>query len=338
MKKMIVKMSMVILLVVTMVGMQNVEVSAKIKTKKITLNLRGGGTSLRQPKFVRKAKKVKVKSSKKSVVKVKYLKKKKQIYLQGRKKGTAVVRVTCRMKNGKTKKMKYKVKVIRTKVVTDLERSKKVFAIQNQYRKEKGVKELEWSEELYQFCLYRIKTSGFDCHENLGRDMNNYFGNYSGYKGLLFGENMATSSDRASDVMLQWKNSAGHYNNLLAEEHTCGAIAFYRGMWLAIFYDGDISDFDNWRSYQIKEITVKRYDGNTDTYVSDSSFAYYEADDKIGTLEVEKIRDLGGVKVYLEIGKTYTFYERIAPDNCAKAKSVTITVTSDGVNEVVLSS
>lgn len=54
--------------------------------------------------MVRKAKKVKVKSSKKSVVTVKFKKKRKQIYFKAEKKGTVVVYVSCKMKNGKTEK------------------------------------------------------------------------------------------------------------------------------------------------------------------------------------------------------------------------------------------
>ena len=131
--------------------------------------------------MVRKAKKVKVKSSKKSVVTVKFKKKRKQIYFKAEKKGTVVVYVSCKMKNGKTKKMKYKVKVIKTKAPTDLERSKKAFAIQNQYRKAKGIKELQWSDEIYEFCRYRLKTSGYDKHDNLVNDMNAYFGDLAGY-------------------------------------------------------------------------------------------------------------------------------------------------------------
>ena len=161
MKRIIVKISIVLLLVLTMAGRKDTEVSAKIKTKKITIDLRGGNTAASEPEMVRKAKKVKVKSSKKSVVTVKFKKKRKQIYFKAEKKGTVVVYVSCKMKNGKTKKMKYKVKVIKTKAPTDLERSKKAFAIQNQYRKAKGIKELQWSDEIYEFCRYRLKTSGY---------------------------------------------------------------------------------------------------------------------------------------------------------------------------------
>lgn len=337
MKKIIVKISFMLLVMLMVSGVQTEDVSAKVKAKKITIDLRGGNTAIREPMMVIKAKKVKVKSSKKSVVTVKFKKKKKEIYFKAKKKGTAVIRVTCKMKNGKTKKMKYKVKVIRTKAVTALERSKKAFAIQNEYRKEKGVKELEWSDELYQFALYRLKTSGFDDHRNLGKDMNDYFGDYAGYRDMYFSENLTTGAT-AMDAMKLWKGSSGHYSNLLSSDHTCGAIAYRNGVWVAIFYDKSMSDFDNWRNYKIKGISVKRYDSATGTYLKGSSFAFYEDGRKSDTLKAKSMGDEMEKKVYLEIGKTYVFYERIAPDGYAKAGRVTFTVTSDGSSEVILSS
>ena len=326
MKRIIVKISIVLLLVLTMAGRKDTEVSAKIKTKKITIDLRGGNTAASEPEMVRKAKKVKVKSSKKSVVTVKFKKKRKQIYFKAEKKGTVVVYVSCKMKNGKTKKMKYKVKVIKTKAPTDLERSKKAFAIQNQYRKAKGIKELQWSDEIYEFCRYRLKTSGYDKHVNLGRDMNDYFGGFNVYKDLLFSENMTTGGT-AKDAMESWKKSQRHYRNLLAERHVCGAI----------FYDKDKSDFVNWKSFQMKKITVKRYDSASNRYIAGSGFAYYEAPNKNDTLKVDKIPSSEGKVVYLEIGKSYVFYERIVPDGYEKAKTVRITVEENGSNEIVLS-
>lgn len=336
MKRIIVKISIVLLLVLTMAGRKDTEVSAKIKTKKITIDLRGGNTAASEPEMVRKAKKVKVKSSKKSVVTVKFKKKRKQIYFKAEKKGTVVVYVSCKMKNGKTKKMKYKVKVIKTKAPTDLERSKKAFAIQNQYRKAKGIKELQWSDEIYEFCRYRLKTSGYDKHVNLGRDMNDYFGGFNVYKDLLFSENMTTGGT-AKDAMESWKKSQGHYRNLLAERHVCGAIACYKDMWIAIFYDKDKTDFINWKSYQIKRMTIKRYDNGSGAYIEGSGFAYYEESKKDTTLKMDKISLSSGKVVYLEIGKSYVFYERIVPDGYEKAKTVHITVEENGSNEIVLS-
>lgn len=153
---------------------------------------------------------------------------------------------------------------------------------------------------------------------------------------MLFSENLTTGVT-ADDAMKSWKKSSKHYRNLLDEDHICGAIACYKGMWIAIFYDSSISDFDNWRSYQVKEVVLKRYDSTSGSYLSGSRFAYYVDGERTNTMQVDMIGDKSGKSIYLEIGKTYVFYERIAPDGCAKANSVTITVTTDSPSEIVLS-
>jgi uncharacterized protein YkwD len=236
MKKMMMTWSMVFFLVSALIGVQGVDVSAKIRTKKYTLDLRGGGTLIRQPLVLRRAKKVTVTSSNEAVVKVTYFKKQKEICLKAKQEGSAVVSVICNMKKGKVQKIRYKIKVIRSKSLTPLQQSKKAFTIQNQYREEGGAAKLEWSDELYQFALYRLKTSGYDKHENLGRDTKDYFGEFAGHKKLYFAENLTTGAT-AEDAMNLWKNSAGHYRNLLDSDHVCGAIAHYQNMWIAIFYD-----------------------------------------------------------------------------------------------------
>ena len=76
MKRIIVKISIVLLLVLTMAGRKDTEVSAKIKTKKITIDLRGGNTAIREPEIARKTKAVKIKNRKKSVVTEKLKKRK----------------------------------------------------------------------------------------------------------------------------------------------------------------------------------------------------------------------------------------------------------------------
>ena len=318
---------------------QGTEVSAA-KAKKVKMNLTGAKTLNKYPAALDKAKKVTVKSSRKSVVTVKYKKTKKirRIVLKAKKVGSATVTVKCRMKHKKTKTYKYKVTVSKGKKVTALEQAKKAFKIQNQYRKKKGVAALEWSDELYKFCLYRLKTSGFDGHKNLGRDENAYFGLYTKYKKLLLSENMHSGYSDPKSVMESWKGSSGHYKNLLSSSHVCGAIARYKNIWCAIFYDGDKSEIENWRDYRIKEINVKRYDSQKGTYLSGCSIGYYEADNRWGTLQAATISDTSGKKIYLEVGKTYVIYDRKAPDGCAKAEQVTITVTEDGISEVVLSS
>lgn len=56
MKRIIVKISIVLLLVLAMAGRKETEVSAKIKTKKITIDLRGGNTAIREPEISEKPK------------------------------------------------------------------------------------------------------------------------------------------------------------------------------------------------------------------------------------------------------------------------------------------
>lgn len=308
------------------------------KAKKVTMNLVGAKTLNKYPAAMDKAKKVTVKSSKKSVVVAKYYKAKgiRRIILKAKKLGSATVTVKCKLKNGKTKTYKYKVKVVKVKKVTALDKAKEAFKIQNQYRKEKGVKALEWSDELYQFCLYRLKTSGFDGHKNLGRDTNAYFGLYAKHKKIMFAENMYYGYTDPKSAMKAWKKSSGHYKNLLSADHICGAIARYGNTWCAIFYNGNKSKIENWRDYRIKEVKVKRYDSKSGTYIGGSSIGYYESDNRWDTQQAATITEASGKSIYLEVGKTYTIYERKAPSGYSKAERVTITVTEDGVSEVVL--
>lgn len=316
-----------------------VATQAKTVTKQITMDLNGNRVRYKRPSILDKAKKVRVKSSKKSVVSVKYKKNQKdrRIAFTLKKKGSAVVTVQCVLKNGQKSIIRYKIKVTKKHIMTDLEKGKKAFAIQNKYRKEKGVKGLEWSDEIYEFCLYRMKNSGLDGHKNLGSDMTAFFGDYAKYQKLLFAENL-THGVSAVDAMKAWKKSAGHYANLTGTKHICGAIAVYRDSWCALFLDVDKSVLENWKSCKIKEVRIKRYDSLSGSYQTGSRIAYYEQDNKENSLKNVVVSDSSGKSVYLEVGKTYVFYEQVRPDGCSKAEKVVVTVTEDGTREVTLSS
>ena len=315
-----------------------VAAQAKTVTKQVTMDLNGTKVRYKRPAILYKAKKVRVKSSKKSVVSVKYKKNRKdrRIAFMLKKKGNAVVTVQCVLKNGQKKIIRYKIKVTKKHIMTDLEKGKKAFAIQNRYRKGKGVKALEWSDEVHDFCLYRMKNSGLDGHENLGSDMTAFFGDYAKYRKLLFAENL-THGISAADAMKAWKKSAGHYANLTSAKHVCGAIAVYRDSWCALFLDVDRSVLENWKSCKLREVRVRRYDSLSSTYQSGSRIAYYEQDNKGHSLKTLVISDYSGKSVYLEVGKTYVFYEQVRPDGCSKAERSVVTVTED-IGEVVLSS
>lgn len=338
----VVKNLMGILVTVLMMGIVvSVPVAAQAKTvtKQVTMDLNGTRVRYKRPAILDKAKKVWVKSSKKSVVSVKYKKdqKDRRIAFMLKKKGNATVTVQCVLKNGQKKIIRYKIKVTKKHIMTDLEKGKKAFAIQNSYRKEKGVKALEWSDEIYEFCLYRMKNSGLDGHKNLGSDMTAFFGDYAKYRKLLFAENL-THGVSAADAMKAWKKSAGHYTNLTGAKHICGAIAVYRDSWCALFLDVDKSVLENWKSCKIKEVRIKRYDSSSSSYQTGSRIAYYEQDNKENSLKNIVISNSSGKSVYLEMGKTYVFYEQVRPDGCSKAEKVVVTVTEIGTGEVTLSS
>lgn len=312
---------------------------AKTVTKQVTMDLNGNRVQYRRPSILNKAKKVKVKSSKRSVVSVKYRKNRKdrRIAFTLKKKGNATVTVRCILKNGQKKIIRYKIKVTKKHIMTALEKGKKAFAIQNRYRKEKGSNALEWSDEIYEFCLYRMKNSGLDGHKNLGSDMTAFFGDYAKFQKLLFAENL-THGVSAEDAMKVWKKSAGHYANLTNTNHVCGAIAVYRDSWCALFLDVDKSVLENWKTCKIKEVRIKRYDSLSRSYQTGSRIAYYEQGNKENSLKNVVISDSSGKSVYLEMGKTYVFYEQVRPDGCSKAEKMVVTVTEDGTGELILSS
>ncbi len=87
------------------------------KTKKVKIDVTKAASQTKRPAALSKAKKVRAKSSKPSVVKVKYKKTKKnrRIVITGKKPGTATVTVRCYLKKGKKKVYKYKVMVTKTR-------------------------------------------------------------------------------------------------------------------------------------------------------------------------------------------------------------------------------
>lgn len=93
-------------------------VSAKAKTIKIDMTKAASQT--KRPAALAKAKKVRVKSSKPSVVKVKYKKTKqnRRVVIMGKKQGTATVTVRCYLKKGKKKVYRYKVKVTKSQTTS----------------------------------------------------------------------------------------------------------------------------------------------------------------------------------------------------------------------------
>ena len=332
------------MLLVCMVFSMPISVDAKNKVKKrsMTIDLNMDGKSIYfSPINLYKYSKVKVSCGNKKVLSAKYVNHKeigKSIHIKVKKPGKTNVIIKLYKKSKVAKTFRYTVKVIGKGQDGYKAVAKKAFKIQNSYRRAKGKKDLEWSEELYKFALYRLKTSGYDRHKNLDRDTDKYFGVFAGAYDISFGENLASGPSEAKKVMVLWKGSEGHYYNLLRAGYKCGAIAKYKEDWCAIFSEEDASKFKNWKDDggKVKAVTVKRFDDSSNSYIADSSILYYEEGKKWDTSESKRIGKESGLVVYLEIGKTYVFTERVAPDGLDKAESVTITVTKDGPSEVIL--
>lgn len=307
------------------------------KPSKITIDLTGCTSFYKRPSILKKADKVKVINDNKDVVKVKYIRKKndRKLLFSGKKIGKATVKIKCYLNNGKIKTRKYVVKVKRSKEKTDLDYAKEAFKIQNKYRSEKNVTPLEWSDELYEFALYRLRTSGFDRHENLVKDTKEYFGGFAEYHDILFGENMYSASSLPKNAMSSWKNSVLHYSNLMDGDHRCGAIARYGIMWCAIFYDGDKSDFINWDLVDYKKVNIKRFDTASGEYISSCRFSYYESGNK-DSIITKRIKDESGREIYLETGRTYVIYEQTAPPGYIRAKKIIVTTDDKMPDELIL--
>ena len=271
----------------------------KVKTEKVTI-IKGRNQCFTFRKL--KLKKIKVKYSKKRIAKAK-LKKDVNLgaYIQidGKKLGQTTVTVKAYLANKKRKTFKYKVKVTNYLQIANSKaakkKAKKAFALQNKYRKQAGAKTLEWSDEMYEYGLYRLKTSGFDMHENMDRDCSAYFGDLADIMYVekdchWILENLATHSD-LTDAMKAWKKSAGHYRNMVSETWKCGAIVQYAGADIAVFSSSTANEMKEWRNYKSKyaKVVIKRQNALTGAFLPGSEISIYDKADYNGSVVKTKI-------------------------------------------------
>lgn len=339
MKKMV--RALILVIVCVMMTAPGAEIQAK--TKKISLVLNGRKQRTVTISNSDKKSEMKIKVSKKSVVKVKRIKKSPKIRFTAKKKGTAKVTVCWKNKKRKKKTSVYlvivseKQKKATKKTLTAKENAMRVFRKQNEYRTAAGVGKLEWSDELYDFLIYRMNKSGYDEHKNLNVDIQDYFGLYASYENLVFSENMLTSgSDSPTDVMGRWTKSSAHKRNYLDADHKYGAIAKVSTMWFAIFWDGEKRDLENWRNYKLKMYSVKRFDTSTNSFLQNCKIAYYDVADKKNRFSTT-IGETKYKNIVLEVGKTYRFYETATDGTYQKANPVSVTVEENVSGEIILS-
>ena len=326
-----------------------VEVLAKkkVKTEKVTI-IKGRNQCFTFRKL--KLKKIKVKYSKKKIAKAK-LKKDVNLgaYIQidGKKLGQTTVTVKAYLANKKRKTFKYKVKVTNYLQIANSKaakkKAKKAFALQNKYRKQAGAKTLEWSDEMYKYGLYRLKTSGYDRHENEERDSNSYFGDlaaimYAEKDCHWLNENLA-SLDLTSAVKA-WKNSPGHYRTMIEDCWRCGAIVQYNDIQIAVFSASTASEMKEWRNYKshYAKVVIKRQNVLTGAFLPGSEISIYDKADKWNTMKAYEVRKESGLVLYVKAGREYGIFESMVPDGSQKAQRVGFTAIplTDGINEIIL--
>lgn len=142
--------------------------------------------------------------------------------------------------------------------------SEDAFVIQNDMRVKVGAKPLKWSDRIYEIAslrAYMMATKDGLTHKGLDRDIKSIFAKYKVkdnklkedkyWKLDMLAENVAGAFKTPKTVVASWKNSKGHYKNMVNEDYNTGAIAVYRvydfkknhmTKWCSDF--SDYSDYD----------------------------------------------------------------------------------------------
>lgn len=115
----------------------------------------------------------------------------------------------------------------------DLANAKKAFQLQNQKRREAGIKELSWNQSLYNDGKVRAKEIGVSFSHTRPNGQSCFTAISGHYKTL--GENIAYGYSTPSSVIQSWYNSQGHKENMLRTSYTSGAIIKYKNQWVALF-------------------------------------------------------------------------------------------------------
>lgn len=150
--------------------------------------------------------------------------------------------------------------------------SEYAFVIQNKYRAKKGIAPLKWNNDIYEMAnirskeLYKkyshIRPNGESCDSVMLEYIRktNRIGLTKIIDAAGCGENAATGQVTAKKVMIDWKKSKdGHYQNLLSDSWSFGAISVYENdgehEWISLL----VSPYDpeNRRCQKIDEMFNK---------------------------------------------------------------------------------
>lgn len=344
--KRIYKMMLVgtMILSVTMISKQGMEQVTAASKNTIKLDIKDKFHITE--KMFKGAKKLKVSSSKKKVVSAKITKNKKYgkcVLLNAKKKGKATITVKVTKKK-KKRTFRYKISVRKKVSLSPIKLSKKAFDIQNDYRRKAGVDKISWSDALYALGLYRLNTSGFDSHKNMERDYKEFWGGYVELFNVTnpVSENLSGVAD-VSYSCTAWRNSSGHYANMIKKDWKSGAIAYVEdvGM-IAIFSKLSPQEIPTYKSMQQTnaKIVVRRQDSATGQYINAYGSTFVIRDMETGE---QKAYGFPKNKIEKEIyicltGRRYRIYETVPPDGYSKAKGQTFTAQAarDGTMYIIL--
>ena len=115
--------------------------------------------------------------------------------------------------------------------------SEDAFVIQNNMRVKAGAKPLRWSDRIYEIAslrAYMMATKDGLTHAGKWRDEKKMLKKW-GYSDSelkeaprILGENATVDFKTPKEAMKSWKNSKGHYENLINKNYKSGAISVYR--------------------------------------------------------------------------------------------------------------
>lgn len=107
----------------------------------------------------------------------------------------------------------------------------------NEVRKQNGLSELRWMNELYPATMTRAE----ECAVNMSHVRPDGSAWYTLAPDYLFGENLASGYDTANDVVNAWMLSPAHMENILNPYYTGGNIQVVkvndRCYWVNEFYE-----------------------------------------------------------------------------------------------------
>lgn len=296
--------------------------SAKVKRYKLTM---GENRTLKTYAY-RNARNIKITVSKKGIVSVgrggfSYV----NLQIRPKKVGKTTVKVRATLKNGRKQTYCYNV------TVKGYDDAKGAFKKQNKIREEAGSEPLQWSDELYQFAKYRAKTSGFDYHKNLNRDLRDYFGDRDI---LSVGENLADSHFRLAINL--WKGEPAHYQNMINKGYKSGAIYLENGCCVAIFSSLTSEEIKEAANREPAKTIITRKDSATGTLLSDCQFTIEKVSDGslVCSVGISSSKTETSTRKLVP-GETYKVYEVITPTGYKKAKPITFTVT-EGTNYITM--